>query len=370
MMFVDNINYFNSIHNLNFPIFRFRIRKIMNENLKQISIHKVGNKGKGDLLFLTDSSIKLKNDIKQLLSNYFISAFQSAEYYHLYHDTDLNLNEVYTYISAIFDDPKSFHQQSINLAKHLYNESLHPQIKSGEFYVVYFEDCFLNGELVDAVGLFKSENKETFLEIEQTDVSFEIESKIGININKVDKGCLIYNTNKTNGYVLSIVDTTNKSIEAKYWRDDFLKVFIINNDYHQTNQFLGIAKQFVSKQLENDFEVSKADKIDLLNRSMDYFKKNEQFNKIEFEEEVFHHSNIIESFRNFETNFKEEFDIELDDKFMIHPQAVKKQNRIFKSVIKLDKNFHIYIHGDRNLIEQGVDDEGRKFYKIYYDNES
>ncbi|MBK6777842.1 MAG: hypothetical protein IPG74_19090 [Flavobacteriales bacterium] len=49
---------------------------------------------------------------------------------------------------------------------------------------------------------------------------------------------------------------------------------------------------------------------------------------------------------------------------------MKRQARIFKSVLKLDKNFHIYIHGDRNRIEQGVDEQGRKFYKIYYDKES
>ena len=38
-------------------------------------------------------------------------------------------------------------------------------------------------------------------------------------------------------------------------------------------------------------------------------------------------------------------------------------------VIKLDKNFHFYVHGSRELIEQGVDEEGRKFYKIYYKEE-
>jgi hypothetical protein len=28
-------------------------------------------------------------------------------------------------------------------------------------------------------------------------------------------------------------------------------------------------------------------------------------------------------------------------------------------------NFHIYIHGNRNLLEQGSDEKG-KYYKIYY----
>ena len=50
--------------------------------------------------------------------------------------------------------------------------------------------------------------------------------------------------------------------------------------------------------------------------------------------------------------------------------AVKKQARSIKSIIKLDKNLPIYVHGSRELIEQGVDEEGRKFYKIYYKEES
>jgi len=34
-----------------------------------------------------------------------------------------------------------------------------------------------------------------------------------------------------------------------------------------------------------------------------------------------------------------------------------------------DKNFHIYVHGHLELIEQVVDEHGWKFYKIYYSEE-
>jgi hypothetical protein len=44
---------------------------------------------------------------------------------------------------------------------------------------------------------------------------------------------------------------------------------------------------------------------------------------------------------------------------IIPESAVKKQARSIKSIIKLDKNFHIYVHGHRELIEQGVDEAGR-----------
>ncbi len=62
--------------------------------------------------------------------------------------------------------------------------------------------------------------------------------------------------------------------------------------------------------------------------------------------------------------------VEFQDNFKIAVQSLKKQARIFNSVLKLDKNFHVYIHGDRELIERGQDSDGRKYYKIYYENES
>lgn len=333
-------------------------------------VHKVGNKISDEQYFIAKRGIHLDETLKTLLSHYFLSPFKSDELYSFCHSIDISLNEVFSCVNKIFENPEELYEQSINLTKHLYDQSVHPKIKSGEFYIVYFNNCILNGEIISAIGLFKSENKDTFIEIEQVKDGFDMESRQGININKLDKGCLIFNKEKENGYVLSIIDNTNKGIDAQYWKDDFLSIRVLNNEYHQTNQFLGITKNFVTKQFSEEFEVSKADKIDLLNRSVDYFKTHENFDKLEFENEVFQDSGIIESFRSFDTNYRQENEIELTDNFEISPQAVKKQARVFKSVLKLDKNFHIYIHGDKELIEQGVEKDGRKFYKIYYTEES
>lgn len=338
--------------------------------IKYISVHKVGNKLNNEPMFLSKKQLSFDNELEISLSYYFLSSFKTEEYYRFHHDIDIKMNEVYSCVSEIFNNPKELQEQSVNLAKHLYNQSNHPKIKSGEFYVVYFTDCNLNGELLNAIGLFKSENRDTFLDVEQSSDGFEIESKQGVNINKLDKGCIVYNTEKENGYVISIIDNTNKGSEAQYWKDDFLSVFVINNNFHQTSQFLGLTKHFVVQQLGEEFEISKADKIDLLNRSVDYFKTHDQFDKIEFEEEVFGESKVIESFRKFDQTFRQENEVELSDNFVISEQAVKKQARVFKSVLKLDKNFHIYIHGNKELIEQGIDENGRKYYKIYYENEA
>jgi hypothetical protein len=43
---------------------------------------------------------------------------------------------------------------------------------------------------------------------------------------------------------------------------------------------------------------------------------------------------------------------------------------VFKSILKLDKNFHIYIHGRQDLIERGFDEaKGKHFYKVYFEQE-
>ena len=341
---------------------------IIESKIQNIVVHGVGNKIADEKLVFSKDKLKIEKDLSLLLSHYFLSHFKFNEQYNFYHDVELSLNETYSYVSNIFNNSELLVEQSSNLARYLYNLSTHPKIKGGEFYVVYFKDCFLDGEVIEAIGLFKSENKDTFLEIEECFNGFEIDSKKGININKLDKGCLIFNTQKEKGFLVSVVDNTNRQ-DAQYWKNDFLGIEPVKNEFHQTNQFLGITKQFLTNQIQDEFEISKADQIDFLNRSVDYFKTHEIFNKQKFEKEVFQDDTVIESFNNFNQTYQKNNNVEVSDTFEISSQAVKKQARAFKRVLKLDKNFHIYIHGSKDLIERGVDEKGRKFYKIFYEEE-
>lgn len=343
---------------------------IINCNLDVLVLHRVGNKSENGNIHFSYLPLTIEDPIVRIsLLKFFTFPFKTSEYFNFHHDIDLNMNESFACVSKIFDDPEMLLEQSINLAKHLYEQSVHPKIKDGEFYVVYFKDCIVDGETVDAVGLFKSENKDTFLKVYPSSDGFEIESQQGVNINKLDKGCLIFNTDKENGYVVAVVDNTNKGAEAHYWIDDFLHVRQRKDEYYNTQNLLALTKSFVMKELPNHFEVSKADQVDLLNKSVKFFKENETFDMDEFANEVIAQPEVIDSFNRYKGNYQKERDIEISECFTISDSAVKKQARVFKSVIKLDKNFHIYVHGDRNLIEQGEDDKG-KFYKVYYKEES
>lgn len=346
---------------------------IISENavLERLVVHKTGNRSREEGLKFSKAPVQLSEAIKDLLMRYFLSPFGKNEYFNLHHDADLNLNEVYHFACAIFDDPGSFYLNSVNLANHLYENSVHPKVKTGEFYAAYFTNLIVDGEETDAIGLFKSESKETFLKVYPTSDNFNIEYEEGININKLDKGCLIFNTERENGFVVATVDNLSKSNEALYWMDSFLKVRQRNDEFFQTSQTLTLCKEFVTNKLPEVFEIDRPGQAELLNKSMKFFKENDSFIMEEFVSEVFAEPEVIETFNEYRRDFEVEREMKINDGFDISGQAVKKQSKIYKSVIKLDGSFHVYVHGNRDNIEKGYDEErSMHYYKLFYKEES
>ena len=349
-----------------------RMTGIDSVQLKQVIVHKVGNPTRGEELKLSENALTLNDHIVQgLLTRYFLGAFNENEHYHFTHLSDVNLNEVYTYTNAIFEDPKDFNKTSALLANFLYSKSTHARIKEGEMYIALFDQVPFGTEYKQALGIFKSESKETFLKVFTHGQSLEVIHDEGIGLNKPDKGCLIFKNNKEEGYTVCVVDSTNKQQDAQYWVNDFLQAQPYTDSYHNTDKYLGLCKQFITNEYAENFEVSKSDQIDLMNRSMDYFKTKDQFNLQEFTEEVIHHPEVVDTFMAYKKNYESAKNFEIEDSFDIHLSAVKKQSKIFKAVLKLDKNFHIYIHGRKDLIEKGYDEmTGKHYYKLFFDEEA
>jgi hypothetical protein len=338
-------------------------------SLQQVAAHFVGNNANGDPLKLSEGPFELHDDnLIGLLRSYFLGSFNTPEFYSFtFSNEDFTLNPLYRFASDIFNDPYSLFNNSINIAKHLFGATQHPNIKAGELYVAYVKGIEVDGILYDGVGIFKSENKENYLKLTR---DFELYTDEGTNVRKLDKGCLILDTERESGFKVMIVDNVNKS-DAYFWKHDFLNVKPQSDAFHHTSNFMNMTRQFVSEQLSEEFNVSKAEKIDLLNRSVEFFKSNEEFSKAEFETSVLGDADVIESFRNYNKNFMAENEFDAVDQFEISVQAVKRQAKVFKTVLKLDKNFHIYIHGSRELIEKGFDEvQGKHYYKLYFDSES
>ncbi len=340
--------------------------------LQKVSVHFIGNKGNGQDFISSKKQLKLDEKDRRILKDSFLGKFNlESDKYSFHHLSSLDYNEVYNYCLETLAEGATFQKNSVNIAKHLYESTMHPKIKDGDLYICYYENCLVDGAFVDAMGIYKTETKSNFLDLSVEENEFSLVMREGVEVTKFDKACLVFPTNAENGFDVLIYDSTNKGEEAVFWKETFLNVAPQANEYYQTNQFLSVAKQFIAKQLPQEYEIEKTDQIDLLNKSVEYFRANESFDKKSFEKEVFEDSGMIKAFRKFENNYAEMNDVELPDRFDISAQAVKKQARVFKSVLKLDKNFHVYIHGDKSLIEKGYDERtGKHFYKIYFDEEA
>ena len=338
--------------------------------ISSLCIHHIGNHSENEGIRFSESVIEVEDyQTQDILLKYFFGNFKEPEFYNLTFSTgDVTMNPIHKYAKELFADQNLLMSHSSHIAKILYNNSTHPNIKSGDLMIAQVQDVLIDDEMVDAICVFKSENKEAFITLDLTQKSYAIDRSEGIHAEKLDKACIIFNTEGETGYKICALDKSNKSKEAQYWMTDFLNVTHRADDYHHTKNYIKATKQFIEDRVKPLYEIDKVDEADLLKRSKDYLDNTEQFNEKEYLEQTFNSPEVIQEFEAYKQDYKEERNVELKEDFTVHHAAVKNQSKVFKSVLKLDKNFHIYIHGDRELIEKGTEN-GRKYYKIFYEEE-
>lgn len=339
--------------------------------LKNLIVHYVGNKNNGDPLSISTTAPELNAESTEHLAEGLLYRFKgAAEQYQFHHASALQYNEVYSFCQTFFSGGETFEKTSALLARHLYEASTHPKVKGGEFYVTHFEGVAVESRMYNAIGLFKTETKALFLDVAAHNGNLALQMKEGVELTKIDKGCLIINRNEEAGYDVHLFDNQNRGAEALYWKETFLGLTPQKNEFHHTAHLLTLTKQFITGPLEQEGNVEKKDQVELLQKSIRYFQEKDQFDIDEFQTDVFGDDDKINAFRAFGSRYVESNNYDIASNFDISPDAVKKQAKIYKSVLKLDKNFHIYIHGRTDLIERGTDADGRKYYKIYYQEEA
>ena len=331
--------------------------------ISKIICHRVCNDELKSII--SDDTIAIANsDDGKIFTEILLKPFQNSEMvYEFYHEIDLNLNVIYKIAQDIYNG-EEFVRKSQDIVSHLVKSSRYPNIKDGDLLIATFEDVVVENKYCEAICICKIEDKVNFIEPDYQNLQ-KTRVRKGISANKIDKACLIiFNQDNT------IVCTTDKNrIDTQYWIEDFLSVRPKQNEYYNTKNMLTATRVFVTKEMPQVFSgVSKADQADILNKSVNFFKDNNTFDINEFTNDVMPEPELKEQFNDFLSSYSEREGVELVDHFDISTPAVKKQARVFKNVIKLDKNFHIYIHGDRKLIEQGEDEKG-KYYKVYFKEE-
>jgi len=90
-----------------------------------------------------------------------------------------------------------------------------------------------------------------------------------------------------------------------------------------------------------------------------------------FAKEVIIEPELAEAFVSYKEGYEEDKHLPTMERFQISQPAVEKNSqKFFRSVIKLDRNFHVYVHGNANHLERGYDEKKKMhYYKLYYNTE-
>ena len=344
---------------------------LYNAHISSISIHRVGNKSHSEPIFLSETPYEADNELTPLLKEYFLKPFREKEenYYQFIHDTDLEFHELNSLSKEIFEAPETIHEKSKKITKYLYDQSLHPHIKSGEVYVVYFEKIQIDNEKVDAIGIFKSELKQDFLQFSEKEEQLEAHLEHGVNLNKLDKGCLIFNMEKEAGYKILSVDSNR--YDARYWLESFLGVDAVEDDNFMTKKYLKFCQNF-AKDVVLPAE-DKKEEVMFMNRAVNHFAKNDAFKESLFIDEVIDNPDLIPEFKHYKTEQAPKYKIEDLTEFPIANTAVTAARKKIKNVISLDTNIQIkmdFINPEsaERFVEKGWDEEKQMYYYLVYFN--
>ena len=344
---------------------------LYNAQIESISLHRVGNKSKNEAAFLSAEPFTLNDEMAGLLKEYFFKPFREKEenYYKFYNDVDVEFNEVYNAVSDIFSDNSKTHEVSKKITTHLFEQSNHPHIKNGEVYVVHFSDMVIDNQKTDAVGIFKSELKHDFLQFKEKEQNLEILIRQGININKLDKGCIVFNMQKEDGYKVLSVDSNR--YDAKYWLENFLGLIPLTDENFYTKNYLKFCQNF-AKDVVLPAE-DKQQEVLFMNRAVNHFAKNDNFEETSFLNEVMENPELIPEFKHYKVEKGPKYSIEDVSNFDIANKAVSDARKKIKNVISLDTNIQIKLdfinpESAEKFVEKGWDEERQMYYYLVYFN--
>lgn len=339
--------------------------------IESLSIHRIGNKSKNEGTFFSEQPYQMNDELNELLKEFFFKPFRDKEenYYRFDHEVDLEYNELYNISTEVFDNPDNIHKLSERITRHLYDQSNHPHIKSGEVYVAYLSDVVVDNEKMNAIGVFKSELKHDFLEFQEKESNLEILIRQGININKLDKGCLIINTNKEEGFKILSIDSNR--YDTKYWLENFLSVDALTDETFFTKKYLKFCQDF-AKDVVLPAE-DKKQEVMFMNRAVNHFAKNDEFEETSFLNEVMDNPDLIPEFKHYKTEKGPKYSIEDISTFPIANKAVSDARKKIKNVINLDTNIQIkmdFINPEsaEKFVEKGWDEEKQMYYYLVYFN--
>lgn len=270
--------------------------------------------------------------------------------------------------SKIFSSPEALYEESIHLARKLGNLLSEESYGESYFLMAYISDVLIEDELLDIVAIvFMHAASDFYKPVKKSNLISLLTDK-GYIIGKPDKACLILPAGEE-GSARVLCHEMSGVKDDSFWYKDYLQLIPMGNDYSYTADYIKLTSQFLKQRKPLEQVLDKKQGAEILERSLDYFTQNDRFEENSYKQEVFQDYAVIQAFDDYKQKWAEKNHRPLADAFEPSAEALNKNSRVFRSVIKLDRNFHIYVHGDTSKIMKGEDENG-KYYIIYYKEES
>lgn len=336
-----------------------------NAYIEYLSLQKVGHKIREEKsIFATETTIvdeRKEDDLIPFLLSPFKKTLEVKQFSH--YTDKLEFNKMNELIKSIFTEDVDFIDFSNYVLQNLFDCSLHPQIKSGEVFIVQFNNMVFDGIPCKAIGIYKLENKSKFIRFDERN-TIDYDVLKGYKLDKIDKACLILDVYRNEGFRVYTID--DKHQESEFWTKNFLEVTPVVDKVLQTKNFMQAIEDFSVEILNETDRKTQADFIEITIENLE----NSDLMHNEFLVEVL--GEHTEDFKN----YIKENDLKVDFEFDVDQFTVLSQAKKIKSEIKLDTgakiNLNLQVSGcSTEYLERGYDEEKKMyFYKVYFNSES
>ncbi|MGL5042794.1 MAG: nucleoid-associated protein [Culicoidibacterales bacterium] len=335
--------------------------------VEKLVVHHVGAVAQEEGYFLSKNVISDISEIfNEQLQEIFLAVFSKNDIYHFTHENELKFNQLHVYAHNIFADAANFLEYSEGIVRNLYAVSGHPNIKSGDLWVIHLSNCVFDGSTTDAVGIFKVEDKDFFIKNDFVVDEFSVSSDSGITRKNVEKGCLIFDAQFALGHRVLTIDRLNRQ-DSLYWKESFLNIRKLEDEKFMAENFAKMFSKYVANADEGFL-----DKAVVVKATTQYLEEAKELNVASFIHDNFDNPEQEVIFKQVFEKYEQANGITFPDTISLEDEVRQKLTTKMRKIVKLSPEISIVIKDleqlDESYIEKGFDEvKGKKFIKVYYD---
>jgi len=236
--------------------------------------------------------------------------------------------------------------------------------EDGYWFTVAWDQFDMDEYSGRAIGFYFAREKGNFLNLSDSQpLIFQ-----GLPIRKPEFGCLLI-PDQMDGFTTFLLEP-RADAGGTAWSKVIFPFHQITDDSFHAKQFFKMCKAFSEDVMVKEQHQPKENQVSFLSDSLQYTAENKAVNFENFKTEVLKEPAVIDAFDNFQEKYTEERRWNPPDQFAVTDAVQNQAKKFVKSVIKLDKNFHIYVHGNKERIEKGFDEDRKlHYYQLWFDAE-